>query len=138
MILSTRKRLLQITVALLGLLPLSAGLAGVILGPEFLRGPIAPTVDLDSHFRYLSGIFLGVGLIFYATIPAIERKTTLFRVAAALVALGGLARLVSLLSVGAPSVGHLVGLGLELVVVPLLALWQGRVAAAYADLAQSK
>ena len=99
-----------------------AGLAGVTLGPEFLRVPIAPTVDLDSHFRYLSGIFLGVGLIFYATIPAIERKTTLFRVAAALVALGGLARLVSLLSVGAPSVGHLVGLGLELVVVPLLAL----------------
>ena len=138
MILSTRKRLLQITVALLGLVPLSAGLAGVILGPEFLRGSIAPAVDLDSHFRYLSGIFLGVGLIFYATIPAIERKTTLFRVAAALVALGGLARLVSLLSVGAPSVGHLVGLGLELVVVPLLALWQGRVAAAYADLAQSK
>ena len=122
MILLTRKRLLQITVALLGLVPLSAGLAGVTLGPEFLRVPIAPTVDLDSHFRYLSGIFLGVGLIFYATIPAIERKTTLFRVAAALVALGGLARLVSLLSVGAPSVGHLVGLGLELVVVPLLAL----------------
>ncbi len=138
MTLSTSKRLLQIVVALLGLVPLSAGLAGVILGPEFLRATVAPAVDLDSHFRYLSGIFLGVGLTFYATIPGIERKTTLFRWATALVALGGLARLASLLSVGAPSLGHQVGLGLELVVVPLLALWQGRLAAAYADLAQSK
>ncbi|WP_404325468.1 DUF4345 family protein [Aerophototrophica crusticola] len=42
--------------------------------------------------------------------------------------LGGLGRLLSLLFHGAPTLPHLVGLGLELGVVPLLCLWQGRVA----------
>jgi hypothetical protein len=126
------KRLLQAAVSLLGLIPVTVGLYGVIFGPEVLLATVPPTIDLDSHFRYLSGIFVGVGLTFYATVIGIERKTTLFRLAAFLVAIGGLARLASLLSVGTPSTGHLIGLGLELVVVPLLALWQGRVAAAYA------
>jgi hypothetical protein len=56
------RRALQGMVAVLTLVPLSAGLAGVVLGPGFVGGTGGP--DLDSHFRYLSGIFLGVGLVF--------------------------------------------------------------------------
>ena len=132
------KRLLQCTVSLLGLVPVTVGLYGVIFGPDFLQGTLTPSVDLDSHFRYLSGIFLGVGLAFYACVPGIERKTLLFRFATGVVVLGGLARLASLLLVGFPSIGHLIGLGLELGVVPLLTFWQGRLAEAYVALAHSK
>ena len=132
------KRLLQCIVMVLGLVPVTVGLYGVIFGPDFLRGTLTPSVDLDSHFRYLSGIFLGIGLAFYACVPGIERKTLLFRFAAGVVLLGGLARLASLLFVGVPSAGHIIGLGLELVVVPLLALWQGRLAETYVALAHSK
>jgi len=132
----TSKRLLQGIVTLLGLVPVSVGLYGVMFGPEFLRGAAVPAVDLDSHFRYLSGIFLGVGLMFYASLYEIEHKTLLFRLAAGLVVLGGVARLASLLTIGVPSPGHLAGLGLELIVVPLLAYWQGRLAAAYRQRAQ--
>ncbi len=121
------RRLLQATVAVLSLVPILAGAAGIVLGPGFVGGP-AEERDLHSQFRYLSGIFLGIGLAFLWTVPAIERRTTVFRLLTACVVLGGLARLLSLVLIGAPTVPHLLGLVLELVVVPLLAVWQSRVA----------
>lgn len=90
-----------------------------------------PPADLDSHFRYVSGIFLGVAIAFLSCIPHIERKGGRFRLLTALVFIGGLARLLSLLLTGAPSWPHLAGLGLELVVTPAMALWQRRVARAF-------
>lgn len=121
------KRLLQITVAVLGLVPLSAGLTGVILGPAAFGGP-ADITDLNSHVRYISGIFLAVGIACYTTIPNIQIKTDRFRLLTALVFVGGLARLLSLTLDGAPTTPHIVGLFLELGVVPMLAVWQGRIA----------
>lgn len=122
------KRLLQATVAVLAAIPTLAGAAGILFGPAFLTGEPAASADLDSHLRFLSGVFFTIGLAFYACIPAIERKTALFRLASAVVFAGGLARLISLLAVGAPAWPHLAGLGMELIVVPALVLWQSRVA----------
>lgn len=122
------KTLLQAVVALLALIPLSTGAAGVAFGPVFVLDGVPAPRDLDSHFRFLSGIFLVVGLMFYASIPSIERKAVLFRVAASLVFVGGVARLISLLVVGAPSLAHIAGLAMELVVVPALVLWQAKLA----------
>lgn len=119
--------LLRLTVGLLSLIPIVAGAAGVLLGPAML-GVTAPATDLDSHFRYLSGIFLGVGLVFMWTAPAVERRSAGFRLAAGLVITGGLARLLSLVVAGQPSLPHLLGLVMELGVVPLLVFWQSRVA----------
>ena len=121
------KPLLQALVALLALIPTSAGLAGIVLGPDFLRLDSPWPVDLDSHFRFLSGVFLAVGIGFYSCIPSIEAKGGRFRVLAALVFCGGLARLGSLIVSGAPSAGHLLGLGMELVAVPLLVVWQAKI-----------
>lgn len=127
---SAERRLLQAAVALACLVPLSAGSAGVLRGAAFVyRG--AATADLDSHFRYLSGIFLAVGIAFSTCLPAIERKGARFRMLGAFVVAGGLARLLSLAEVGAPSFGHRFGLVMELGVVPLLLLWQARVAQRY-------
>ena len=124
------RRALQIIVAVLALIPTSAGLAGILLGPDFLRLDPPWPADLDSHFRFLSGVFLGVGIGFYTCIPDIERKTGRARLLAGLIVIGGLARLFSLILVGAPSAGHMVGLVMELIVVPLLILWQARIAKA--------
>jgi hypothetical protein len=122
------KRLLQIVVAIACLVPLSIGGIGILRGPSFLGHPPAVPTDLDSHFRYISGIFFGVGIAFATCIPAIEAKGPRFRLLGALVVCGGLARVVSLLAVGRPSAGHLFGLAMELGVVPLLMLWQAIVA----------
>lgn len=121
-------RALQIVVALLALIPTLSGAAGILLGPDFLGLDPPWPADLDSHFRFLSGVFLAVGIGFYTTIPGIDGRTGRFRLLAALVFAGGLARLLSLFVAGPPSAGHLAGLLMELAVVPLLVLWQARIA----------
>lgn len=119
------RRLLQATVALGSLVPLTFGTIGVLRGVGWLaKAPVS--ADLDSHFRYLSGIFLMVGIGFASCIPGIERKTARFRLLGAMVIAGGLARAWSLANVGAPSTGHLLGLVMELGVTPLLLAWQAK------------
>ena len=125
------KRLLQIVVAMACLVPLSVGAQSILNGPSFLGHPPVIPTDLDSHFRYISGIFFGVGFAFATCIPAIETKGPRFRLLGALVVCGGLARALSLLSVGPPSKGHLFGLVMELGIVPLLMLWQAGFARRY-------
>jgi len=122
------KRLLQAVVAVLALIPTLSGAAGVLLGPDFLRLDPPWPADLDSHFRFLSGVFVAVGLGFYSCVSRIEAKIGRFQMLAALVFVGGLARLWSFVLVGAPSAGHLIGLVMELAVVPLLVLWQAHLA----------
>ena len=122
------KRALQCVVGALAAIPVLAGIEGIVSGPEFLGVGQPWPADLDSHFRFLSGIFLAMGIAWYSCIPAIEANAARFRLLAALTFAGGLARLFSLAIAGPPSLGHLGGLGMELIVVPLLVLWQARVA----------
>ena len=123
-----RERLaLQWAIAIAGLVPVTAGLAGVVLGSTMLDDPIA-SVSLDSHVRYLSGLLLGIGIASWGLIPRIETATQLFRLITFLVVIGGLARLAGVFAVGVPSTPMLFGLAMELVVTPLLCLWQARIA----------
>ena len=92
---------------------------------------------LDSHVRYLSGLLLAIGLTFWSSIPRIEDRTTLVRLLTAMVVLGGLARAIGFSVSGWPGTGMAFGLAMELVVTPLLCLWQGRVAR-LADLAAAR
>jgi len=122
------KRLLQIVLSLVLILPFTAAIAGVSRGPGFLGHPPVVPTDLDSHFRYVSGIFLAMLIGYVSCIPAIETKAARLRLLGFLTVAGGLARLVSLLSVGAPSIGHQIGLVIELGIAPAALLWQARVA----------
>ena len=123
------RRLLQAATALACLVPLSMGALSVFESAATLKGVAPPLpIDLDSHFRYLSGLLLGIGLVFLASIPRIETRGTIFRVLGAIILVGGLSRLVSLFQHGAPGSGHQFGLVMELIVVPSLVLWQARIA----------
>jgi Domain of unknown function (DUF4345) len=126
----TEKRLLQTAIALFALIPIGAGLAGAWLGPSFTDAAAA-TISLDSHFRYLSGLLLGIGLAYWSTIASIERHSPRFRLLTLIVFIGGLARLWGLTAAGMPSPPMLAGLAMELVVTPMLCLWQWRVANAF-------
>lgn len=106
------------------LVPLVTGGQSILEGPGFLGHPPVIPTDLDSHFRYISGIFFAVGVAFATCVPGIETKGPRFRLLGALVIAGGLSRLVSLVEVGVPSTGHVFGLAMELGVVPLLLMWQ--------------
>lgn len=120
------RRALQAFIGAAGCMPVFAGVAGIFAGPG-LMGATAPwPADLDSHVRFLSGVFLVVGLAWWSCIPAIETKGERLRLLAAMTFAGGLARLASLGLAGAPSAGHLIGLGMELVAVPVVVLWHAQ------------
>jgi hypothetical protein len=122
------KRLLQVTVAIGGVVPVLAGAGGVFLGLPMLDNSAAENINLSSHYCYLSGILMAIGFGFWSTIPAIETKTSRFQLLTALVFIGGLGRLYALVKDGAPNDAMLFGLMMELIVTPLLALWQSKLA----------
>jgi len=121
---SIEKRLLQAVIAAACLLPLIVGGQGILHGPAPFGHLTDMPRDLDSHFRYISGIFFATGLGFVSCIPNIERKGPRFRLLGGLIFVGGMSRLISLIAVGVPSPGHVLGLGMETIVVPVLMLWQ--------------
>jgi len=127
------RRWLQVVVAIACLVPLGAGTAGMWLGPRMVDSSVVGSPDIDSHFRYLSGLLLGIGVGFISTIPEIERRGNRFRLLTLMVVLGGVGRLMSLLSIGVASPAMDAALVMELVVTPALALWQWRIAAQTAD-----
>jgi hypothetical protein len=125
------RKLLQQSVAIAATVPVAAGLYGVLFG-QALTGD-AVSISAESHFRFLSGLLLGIGLCFWSTLPAIEARTNRFRLLTLLVVIGGLGRLVGLGLTGLPSLFMIGGLIMELIVTPVLCLWQTRVANRHAD-----
>ena len=125
------RRLLQQAVGIGAVIPFSAGLYGVLFGPA-LTGTVM-SVSGESHYRYLSGLLVGIGLCFWSTLPSIEIRTGRFRLLTLLVVIGGLGRLIGLGLTGLPSLFMIGGLIVELIVAPVLCLWQTRVANRYAE-----
>jgi hypothetical protein len=81
---------------------------------------------LDSNFRFYNGLWTGIGLILVWMIPNASRKTDVLCFLSALFVCGGIGRLVSILTCGAPSLMYALFLPLEFG-FPLLALWQRRI-----------
>ena len=125
------RKLLQQAVAIVASIPVATGLYGVLFG-QALTGD-AVSISAESHFRYLSGLLLGIGLCFWSTLPSIEIHTGRIRLLTLLVVIGGLSRLIGLALTGLPSLFMLGGLVVELIVAPALCLWQTRVANRYAE-----
>ena len=124
------RRLLQRVIALGALIPIGAGLYGVLFGPGLTGDRMS--VSGDSHYRYLSGLLLGIGLLFWSSVPAIEVKTGRVQLLTLIVVAGGLGRLAGLLLTGLPSLSMFGALAMELCVTPAICLWQLRVARAAA------
>ena len=122
------KLALQIAVAIGAMLPITAGLMGVIQGPAAFDPGATAGLSLDSHTRYLSGLLLAIGLAFLSTIPAIETEGVRVRLLTAIVVLGGLGRLYGIAATGSPPPAPMLGgLAMELIITPALALWRERV-----------
>ncbi|MCQ8240850.1 DUF4345 domain-containing protein [Rhizosaccharibacter radicis] len=123
---------LRAAVAVLALVPIGAGIDGMVLGAAMSgRDAVAPGPDalaLDSHVRYLSGLLLAIGLGFWSTIPKLERQGARFTLLTLLVVVGGLGRLGGVALAGPPPGPMLFGLVMELGVTPALWLWRRRVA----------
>lgn len=128
--LERERRLLQRVVAVAGLVPVGAGLYGILFGAGLTGDRLG--VSGDSHYRYLSGLLLGIGLLFWSAIPSIEQRTGRMQVLTLVVVAGGLGRLAGLGLAGLPGLSMIAALVMELLVTPLVCLWQMRVARRYA------
>ena len=120
-----QKFFLQSAIAIACLVPLSAGGMGMFYGVAMLEGG---NINMDSHFRYLSGLLFAIGLGFLSCIPKIEKQSSRMRLLTGIVLIGGIARLAGLLINGAPGQSMLFGLVMELAITPGLYLWQRHIA----------
>jgi hypothetical protein len=121
------KLALQVVVAVCSLVPIGAGAGGMLMGPTLFGNPIADSSDLDGHFRYLSGLLLGIGLAYALAIPRIQQRERRFLLLGGIVILGGFGRLLSMLTMGAPSPIMIGALAMELLVTPVITFWQMRI-----------
>jgi hypothetical protein len=120
------RRLLQIVVAVAGLLGVILGLTGVLFGT--MHADLSGDVVLDSYVRFGKGVLLAIGLIYWSSIPQIERHGDRIALITVILVVGSLSRLVSLADHGVPTLGILGNLIAGLVFVPLVWLWQRHVA----------
>ncbi len=120
------KRLLQMCVVVASIVPLVAGISGIVKGAGMFRLSVTDA-DLDSHFRYLSGLLLAVGLGYLSTVARIETHAARFRLLTFIVIVGGLSRAAAMVTMGVPSRSMFGAVCMELLVTPFLALWQYRI-----------
>ena len=104
-------------------------MSGAFLGAVLTGDVISPTGD--SHYRYLSGLLLAIGLGFWSTIAGIEGKTARFRILTAIVVAGGCCRVVALATHPRPATVMLLAAVMEVAITPLLCLWQSRIASRF-------
>jgi len=121
------KRALQVTIAVLSLLPLAFGAFGLLMGAGMYIRPELASPKLDSQFRFMSGWDVGLALVSWYLIANIERHVGLFRLVCLAVFLGGLGRIAAWTATGSPGPAFVVVTVVELL-VPLLIPWQSYVA----------
>jgi hypothetical protein len=116
------RKLLQAAVAVAGFAGVVLGLTGVLFGT--LYADLSGDAVLDSYVRFGKGVLLAIGLVYWSCIPRVELRGDRISLA-----LGTLSRLFSAVGHGVPTLGIVANLIAGLILVPLLWLWQRRVAA---------
>ncbi|TAJ40063.1 MAG: DUF4345 domain-containing protein [Reyranella sp.] len=114
------RRALQLSIAIAAALPVVSGLWGIVHGAS-------DGTRTDNHHRYLSGLLLAIGLGYWSTVPGIEAMGGRLRFLTALVVTGGFARMLGMALGDAVTPPVIAALVMELLVAPLLCLWQVRI-----------
>jgi hypothetical protein len=123
----TNQRLaLQIVIGLTAIVPIFVGLNGIFRGPDILAKGYNYPIPLDSHFRYLSGLPVAMGILLLRSLPTIDQDSSDLRRVSLLIFIGGLGRLWGLISLGL-EIGAVVATLVELFVLPFICLWQNQV-----------
>jgi hypothetical protein len=118
--------LLQVAVAVAGLAGVVLGLTGVLFGT--MHSDLSGDVVLDGYVRFGKGVLLAIGLVYWSCVPRIERQGERISLVTFILVLGTLSRLFSVAGHGVATLGIVANLIAGLILVPLLWLWQRRVA----------
>ena len=107
-------------------MPITAGALGIIGGNSiFIYDSLS--INLDSHIRYLSGILLAIGLMYWFILPDILNKKKEFTVLTILIVVGGLFRLIGAISIGVFSPIIIFALIMELIIAPSVYIGHRRI-----------
>jgi hypothetical protein len=115
------RRLLQISLGIIGLVAITFGLTGVLFGTS-LSG-VRLGVTMEGYVRFIKGVLIAVGLIYWSAIPQIEKRSERISTVTFILMFGAAARLMAVIGHGFPTVGLVISLIGELVIVPLIWLW---------------
>ena len=111
-------------------IPFASGLIGMVVGPKTLPGDSSEVMaTLDSEYRFINAFWFSIAPIIWSTLPRVEKETTKLRLIMGVVFAGGLARLISWRRTGRPHPVFLGAIAIELVGMPVMAVWQNRLAA---------
>jgi hypothetical protein len=122
------KRALQITMTVLGAIPVITGILTMfgLDDPLYASAHPSPNALLDSNLRFFGGLWLGLGLAVWWLIPSIEKRGSLFRILWGMIFIGGVGRALSMIFAGLPPAPFIGFTLLELLGAPLIILWQYR------------
>ena len=118
------RRLLQITLAIVGLVAMLFGLTGLLFGTS-LSG-VNLGVTMEGYVRFIKGVLIAAGLIYWSAIPQIEKRGERIAVVTFILVFGAIGRLLAVVGHGFPTVGLVLSLAGELIVVPVIWLWHRR------------
>lgn len=125
-------------VAVIAIIPLFTGVGDMLNGvaSQLMFGmvdSIAVTDPLlNSSFRFFAALWFGVGVFFLLFISNLKKYYTALMVLFALIILGGIARISTAIELGFPEAGIamiVVAITIEIIVIPLLAVWLWRLKA---------
>src|SRR5215207_5171263 len=122
----SQRTALQVCLVLVALIVLGTGVLGMlgVLNPLYGAIDLPREPLLDTNMRFYSGIWLAVGIAILATVRTFEDHLGMYRLIWAMFFVGGVGRMMSLITMGTPPfliVGLMI---LELSGAPLLAYWQ--------------
>jgi Domain of unknown function (DUF4345) len=123
------KRALQYVTSILGLIPIITGVIGLmgVNDPLYVAIGIPKNILLDSNLRFYSGLWLAFGLTLLWLIPRIDKETAIFRIIWAMIFCGGIGRLLSMLTFGAPPLPFIAFTMLEIIGAPVFIYWQHQI-----------
>src|SRR5476649_350364 len=100
------RKLLQGIFAIAGLVLVGFGFAGVFFGANFLD--LSGNVVMDSYIRFLKGMLLAIGLVYWSSISDIERHGERVSLVTFILVLGAAPRLMAVIGHGVPTIGIIV------------------------------
>ena len=123
------KRALQISMTLLGAIPVITGILTMfgLSDPLYASAHLAANSLLDSNLRFFGDTWFGLGLAVWWLIPAIDKRGSTFRILWGMIFLGGIGRALSMIYAGMPPAPFIGFTLLELIGAPLLIAWQYRI-----------
>lgn len=116
-------RTLRVLLILLALIPIGTGTFGVITGLSIGPGGAADRADyFDTEYRFLSGVWLGIGISLIWAAMNIQQRRQVVSVALIAIGLGAVSRLVGAIITGLPPLPFAVAFLIEATYVPIVAL----------------